>query len=212
MSNGQGKAASGSETDERVSFQEASYDPEPEREITRGALARGLLWLLSFVIGGILLFIGAGRLEGTVLTQSVFPSLIALAGTALGFYFGAQAVKQAGKNDSTQMGTRITGGAPPPSSPATTKALAPAPTVSKIEPNSGPKIGGTLVTIKGTDFIQGATVAFGGVPATPVDVTADGSTLTTKTPSHEEGKVDVTVTNPDSEPGLLIEGFTYTAS
>jgi len=71
-------------------FQTKPFDLEENREGTRGDLARGLLYLLTFAIGGVLVFIGTGRLEGTVLTQSVFPSLIALAGTALGFYFGSQ--------------------------------------------------------------------------------------------------------------------------
>ncbi|HEX4606294.1 MAG TPA: hypothetical protein VH724_19995 [Candidatus Angelobacter sp.] len=66
------------------------FNVDQNREETRGDLARGLLWLLTFAIGGVLVFIGLGRLEGSVLTQSVFPSLIALAGTALGFYFGSQ--------------------------------------------------------------------------------------------------------------------------
>ncbi|SRR6266567_1433469 len=74
-----------------------SYDPVREREGTRGDLARGLLWLLTFAIGGVLVFVGLGRLDGTVITQSIFPSLVALAGTALGFYFGSQT----GKSDST---------------------------------------------------------------------------------------------------------------
>src|ERR1039457_277889 len=69
------------------------YNPDPEREATRGQLARGLLWLLTFAIGGVLVFVGLGRLDGTVITQSIFPSLIALAGTALGFYFGSQTAK-----------------------------------------------------------------------------------------------------------------------
>jgi hypothetical protein len=66
------------------------YDPGKDREGTRAALARSLLLLLAFSIGGVLFFIGMGRLEGTVLTQSVFPQLITLVGTALGFYFGSQ--------------------------------------------------------------------------------------------------------------------------
>jgi hypothetical protein len=66
------------------------YSPDKSREETRGDLARGLLWLLTFAVGGILAFIGFGRLEGSVLAQSIFPSLIALTGTALGFYFGSQ--------------------------------------------------------------------------------------------------------------------------
>src|SRR5271154_4552182 len=69
------------------------YNSEETRENTRGDLARGLLWLLTLVVGGVLVFIGLGRLEGTVLTQSIFPSLVALAGTALGFYFGSQTAK-----------------------------------------------------------------------------------------------------------------------
>lgn len=207
MSNGQGKSASIAET-ERVSFAEAAYDPEPEREITRGALARGLLWLLSFVIGGVLMFIGLGRLEGSVLTQSVFPSLIALAGTALGFYFGSQATKSVRDGASSKIGTPpITGSAPSPVS----KTLSPAPSVTKITPNSGSKNGGTIVTIEGTDFGAGAAVDFGGVHATGLNVT-DTTKLSVTTPAHDEGTVDVTVTNPGSEPGLLIEGFTYTSS
>jgi hypothetical protein len=67
-----------------------TVDLDQLREGARGDLARGLLYLLTFAIGGVLVFIGTGRLDGTVLTQSVFPSLIALAGTALGFYFGSQ--------------------------------------------------------------------------------------------------------------------------
>jgi hypothetical protein len=71
------------------------FNIDEKREGTRGDLARGLLWLLTFVVGGVLVFVGLGRLEGTVITQSIFPSLIALAGTALGFYFGSQSGKNA---------------------------------------------------------------------------------------------------------------------
>ncbi len=75
---------------------ERPWNEDQERESTRGDLARGLLWLVAFTIGGVLLFIGTSRINGSVLTESVFPSLIALAGTALGFYFGSQAVKNGG--------------------------------------------------------------------------------------------------------------------
>lgn len=85
-----------------VSYQTKPFDLEENREVTRGDLARGLLYLLSFAIGGVLVFIGLGRLDGTVLTQSIFPSLIALAGTALGFYFGSQQNKDRNPNAVTQ--------------------------------------------------------------------------------------------------------------
>jgi hypothetical protein len=67
------------------------YDPAPDREAARGDLARGLLWLLGFTVAGVLVFVALGRIDGTAVTQSIFPSLIALAGTALGFYFGTEA-------------------------------------------------------------------------------------------------------------------------
>lgn len=74
------------------------YNAEKTRENTRGDLARGLLLLLAFAVGGVIVFIGLGRLDGTVLTQSIFPSLVALAGTALGFYFGSQTAKESGSS------------------------------------------------------------------------------------------------------------------
>ncbi len=88
------------------------YSSEESRENTRGDLARGLLWLLTFAIGGVLVFIGLGRLDGTVLTQSIFPSLVALAGTALGFYFGSQTSKESGSSPGagTNAGGASTGG------------------------------------------------------------------------------------------------------
>jgi hypothetical protein len=68
--------------------QEKPYDPGRDREAARGDLARGLLWLLGFTVAGVLVFVALGRIDGSAVTQSIFPSLIALAGTALGFYFG----------------------------------------------------------------------------------------------------------------------------
>ena len=49
--------------------------------------------LLAFAIGGVLVFVGLGQLDGTAVTQAIIPALVALAGTALGFYFGTQAEK-----------------------------------------------------------------------------------------------------------------------
>lgn len=76
-----------------------NYDLARDREGTRSTLARGLLWLLTFTVGGVLIFIGLGQLTGEVLTQSVFPSLIALAGTALGFYFGSEGGSDTGSSN-----------------------------------------------------------------------------------------------------------------
>ena len=80
----------------------SSRSLEGQREDVRGDLARGLLWLLTLAIGGVLAFVGLGRVDGTVITQSIFPSLVASAGTALGFYFGSQS----GKNSDSSVGRR----------------------------------------------------------------------------------------------------------
>lgn len=58
----------------------------------------------------------------------------------------------------------------------------PAPVISAVSPTSGPVAGGTPVTISGQHFHAGATVLFGANPATSVQVSADGSTLTCVSP------------------------------
>jgi len=84
----------------------------------------------------------------------------------------------------------------------------PAPTVSSILPTSGSINGGTVVTITGTGFLSNATVKFGGVAATNVSVTS--TSITATAPAHAAGKVDVVVTNTDSQSATLAQSFTYT--
>ena len=55
------------------------------------------------------------------------------------------------------------------------------PTVSSVSPNSGSTVGGTAVTITGTNFAAGATVTFGSAAATGVTV-VNGTTITATTP------------------------------
>ena len=83
-----------------------------------------------------------------------------------------------------------------------------APTVSSVSPNSGSTLGGTAVTITGTNFAAGATVTFGGTAATNV-VVVNSTTITATTPAGSAGAVTVTVTNPGSQSGSLTNGFTY---
>jgi hypothetical protein len=93
--------------------------------------------------------------------------------------------------------------------------LNPAPTVTSISPPTGALAGATSVTITGTNFVSGATVAF-------VDLTAsygltsvtfvNSTTLTAATPAHAAGAVDVAVFNPDNSTGTLRNGFTYSGS
>jgi hypothetical protein len=86
----------------------------------------------------------------------------------------------------------------------------PAPQVAAASPAAGTTAGGTAVQVSGAFFQRGATVTFGGVPASGVAV--DRSTrLVATTPAHAAGAVDVAVRNPDAQAGTLAAGFTYCA-
>jgi len=79
--------------------------------------------------------------------------------------------------------------------------------VTSISPNSGPKKGGTAVTIAGKDFEPGATVKIGGVAATSI-VVVNPTRITCVTPAGSK-TASVTVTNPDGLSATLGNGFTY---
>ena len=76
-----------------------------------------------------------------------------------------------------------------------------------MSPNSGSTLGGTAVTITGTNFATGATVTFGGAAATNV-VVVNSTTITAITPVGSAGAVTVTVT-VSGQSGSLASGFTY---
>ncbi|MBM4372824.1 MAG: IPT/TIG domain-containing protein, partial [Deltaproteobacteria bacterium] len=82
------------------------------------------------------------------------------------------------------------------------------PEVGSVSPDSGPVEGGTLVTLAGADFQDGAAVTFGGAAATAVDVKGPEQ-LTCVTPAHAAGKVDVKLVNPDGGTTTFLKGFTY---
>lgn len=86
-----------------------------------------------------------------------------------------------------------------------------APTVTSVSPTSGGTAGGDALTITGTDFVSGATVTIGGVAATSV-VFVSATQLTCVTPAGTAGAKDVVVTNPDTQTGTLVGGFTYSAA
>lgn len=70
----------------------------------------------------------------------------------------------------------------------------PAPTVTKVEPNFGSVLGGTSVTITGTDLTAASAVKFGEVPATGFTVESESKITATAPASKIAGGVDVTVT------------------
>lgn len=81
------------------------------------------------------------------------------------------------------------------------------PTITGITPASGSTAGGTVVTLTGTNFCAGATVAVNGVAGTGVTV-VNATTITFTTPPGTLGATTVTVTCPN---GTGTTTFTYTA-
>jgi CSLREA domain-containing protein len=76
-----------------------------------------------------------------------------------------------------------------------------------INIQSGPPSGGTALTIHGTNFLTGATVTIGGVPATGVSV-SDYNDINATTPALAPGTAnDLVVSNTDSSKGTLVKAF-----
>lgn len=91
---------------------------------------------------------------------------------------------------------------PPPPTP-------PAPTVTAVSPNKGTTLGGLTVIVSGTGFQAGASVTFGGTPATGVQVLSSTAIQCITPARAATGKVAVTVTNTDGKAGTLINAFQY---
>lgn len=82
------------------------------------------------------------------------------------------------------------------------------PAISSVSPSSGDTSGGTVVTITGSNFANGATVSFGGSPASNVSFVSS-TQVKASTPAHAAGSVNVAVTNPDGASATLAGGFTF---
>ncbi len=100
--------------------------------------------------------------------------------------------------------------APSAAVPVAVAPAAPVPTPVGVTPAGGPAAGGTPVTISGLDFLAGATVTFGDVAATDVQV-VDAQTITAVAPPHAVERVAVIVTNPGGQQGTLTAGYDYTS-
>jgi hypothetical protein len=84
-----------------------------------------------------------------------------------------------------------------------------APTVTSVNPNSGPTAGGTSVTINGCGFTGATAVHFGAAAATGVVIVSD-SQITADDPAQAAGPVDVTVTTPSGTSATSAnDQFTY---
>jgi IPT/TIG domain len=83
-----------------------------------------------------------------------------------------------------------------------------APSVSRVTPSSGPKEGGTTVTIEGAGFSEATRVVFGSMDASSVSVVSDSEIVATS-PSGE-ATVDVTVEGPGGRSDVVAQdAFTF---
>ena len=83
------------------------------------------------------------------------------------------------------------------------------PTITAINPVTGPTTGGTTVTVNGTNFVSGATVSIGGVPATNVSVLSPASLTARSGVRLDTGASNVVVTNPDGRSVTLTGAYDY---
>jgi len=81
------------------------------------------------------------------------------------------------------------------------------PNVTDISPSSGALVGGTSVTIRGTNFTGATSVTFDGIAATSFSV-LNSSTITCITPARSAGAVGIIVTTTDGPSGVF-SSFTY---
>src|SRR5438105_4142304 len=100
---------------------------------------------------------------------------------------------------------------PTPGDDAGTDAGPQSPQVSSIDPDHGPVDGGTVVTINGSSFVEGASVVF-GTTASQAVAFVSSRRLTAVTPAAPEGRASVTVINPDGRQGTLPAAFLFEGS
>jgi len=82
-------------------------------------------------------------------------------------------------------------------------------TISNVSPSQGATIGGTSVTITGTNFTAAATVNFGAVAATNVSCLT-ATTCTATSPAQAAGPVDISVTDANGTSATVsADVFTY---
>ncbi len=85
--------------------------------------------------------------------------------------------------------------------------------VSNISPNAGALVGGTSVTITGSDFTGATSVLFGTTPAASFTVVSDTQITATSPAATTAGAVDVTVVNPSGTSATgTVDKFTYTTA
>ena len=95
----------------------------------------------------------------------------------------------------------------PASRPGAFKYVTDGPAITHVLPRAGSVAGDTPVTIVGSGFSAGATVTFGGVPATVL--TTAPELITVRTPAGTAGPASVLVRNADGVNTTAVDAYSY---
>jgi len=82
------------------------------------------------------------------------------------------------------------------------------PTITSVTPNFGSNLGGTYITINGTNFLVNPTITVWGLPATNINWVS-ASQVICVTPAGNVGAADVVLTNTDTTTVTYSAGYTY---
>ena len=78
----------------------------------------------------------------------------------------------------------------------------------RLQPTQGSTRGGDLVQVQGSGFSAHSQVLFDSLPATVIGVAADGRSIDVRTPEHQAGLVNVTVTGQQSQ-AMKVAAFAF---
>lgn len=82
------------------------------------------------------------------------------------------------------------------------------PVLTSISPSGGPLAGGNTITLLGSGFVDGATVAVGGTACTS-RIIVSSTEATCVMPAKAVGIYSLTFTNPDGQVATLTNAYTY---
>ena len=181
-----------------------SYDPVPTvTSVTpnSGPIVGGNTVTIAgtgFIAGATVNFVGVGNAAGITVVSATQITAIAPA---------APAAETVDVRVTTPGGTS-------PVNPGDQYTYSPRPTVTAVTPNAGPVAGGNTVTVSGTGFLPGTTVAFGGtLPGTNVTVLSPSQLTVTVPAAGSTGVVDVTVTNSaGTSAAVFVDRYSYDAT
>ena len=172
---------------------------------------------------------GVAVVSYTALTATAFTGAATISGGGTLATGGAVSASTAAQNVVVNSDTKITattpahpagavavqvrnvGGGVTTLASAYTFTAAPAPTVSSVVAASGSSLGGTPVTVTGTNFASGAAVFFGGARS-PSAAVINPTTMSVAAPAHAAGVVAITVQLSDGQSASLGAAFTYSAA